>query len=296
MGSFNLDTLLHSNNFVLTASNFRPGRIASRNERLVWKDSFGPLKVSRVSFGSSYVYRISLGDKIKVDVMPAERLAVYSRSDVPKITIDHFLVDQVLPRVMSQQGELILHAGAVRNKDGAILLLGPSGRGKSTLATSFHDAGWALMGDDAAVISWEEGKPSACAIYPSLRLFPDSIEALVSDSASAESLAHYTSKQRLNLPTLAEAVSQPSPIKAIFVLAEPSEGGRIDVHRLSIADACMSLLKNSFALDPTDPEQARQRLDQASKLAHRLPTFAISYPHDYARLPEVRKAIEAAAP
>jgi hypothetical protein len=53
----------------------------------------------------------------------------------------------------------------------------------------------------------------------------------------------------------------------------------------------MTLVENSFSLDPSDLKMARTRMEKASQLAGRIPIFAISYPRDYARLPEVREAI-----
>ena len=53
----------------------------------------------------------------------------------------------------------------------------------------------------------------------------------------------------------------------------------------------MTLVENSFALDPTDTGGALDRLEKASALAKSVPSFAINYPRDYASLPAVRAAI-----
>ena len=53
----------------------------------------------------------------------------------------------------------------------------------------------------------------------------------------------------------------------------------------------MALVENAFALDPTDTARAKDRLEKASALAKSVPSFAISYPRDYASLPGVRAAI-----
>lgn len=287
--SFNIELLLRSKNFSLKTEYARSSNADRADETALWQDSGGPLRLSRVKSDHSSHYRLHLDDDVAVDVLADRHLVVRVRPDVPTISIDHFLADQVVPRVIAQDGGLVLHAGAVSLGESAILLLGASGRGKSTLATSFHCNGWPLMGDDAVTILAAD-TPCATAIYPSLRLFPDSIAALLSDDVACEDIAHYSDKQRIPVSIVTEVKFAPAPIKAIFVLDEPSELG-IQLRRLSIADACMAIVGNSFALDPTDAHRARNRLDAASALARQVPAFGMSYPRDYTRLPEVRDAI-----
>jgi hypothetical protein len=193
--------------------------------------------------------------------------------------------------MLAHEGRLVLHAGAVQIGDWGVVLMGKSGGGKSTLVASFDLAGHALLGDDAIVISWPGETPCAQAVYPSLRLLPDSVDALYSESVTTTSVAHYTSKQRVSLPINGEVAGPNLPIRGVFVIAEPSGDADIQIRRLSIADACMAFIENSFVLDPTDMQRSRSRLETASALARQVPAFGISYPHDYARLPEVRDTI-----
>ena len=60
------------------------------------------------------------------------------KPDIPIETIRHLLLDQVIPRVLGQQGRLVIHASAVTlpNRK-TIAFLGNSGQGKSTIASYF---------------------------------------------------------------------------------------------------------------------------------------------------------------
>ena len=290
MSGLDLEALLGAQNIHLDNDPILARGVSSQCEALVWEDPSGPLKIYRANSGRSRRYRLKLGDEVAVDVIPGNRIAVASDSRAPQLTIDHFVADQVIPRVLSQTGGLVLHAGAVCDEQSAFLLLGPSGSGKSTLAASFHHAGWRLMGDDAVVLSSGPGQPIARAVYPSLRLFPDSIEALLPRDVAAQAMAHYSSKQRVDLPVAEHFRELQVPLKAIFILAEACEE-RIAVRCLSAAKACMAIVENSFALDPGDAHRARLRMEGASQVVRKVPTFAIDYPRDYARLPEVRAAI-----
>lgn len=257
----------------------------------LWQDPSGPLRLCRVGSFKDRHYRLHLDDTVAVDILPDRQMLVLANPEIPKSTVEHFLADQVMPRVIAQDGEFVLHSAAVRVGNGAILLLGASGSGKSTLAASFRCDGFLLMGDDAVIISFGEC-PLAKALYASLRLFPDSIAALLPGDAIREDIAHYSNKQRLSASFEKEIEDELTSISAIFFLQEGVDD-TVSVTRLSIAEACMAVLENSFALDPTDAHRARKRLAAASDLASRIPAFTISYPRDYARLSDVRSAIVA---
>lgn len=66
----------------------------------------------------------------------------FPEPNIPEETIRHLILDQIIPRILGQQGQLVLHASAVQLPDGkAIVFLGDTGWGKSTIASSFHENG-----------------------------------------------------------------------------------------------------------------------------------------------------------
>ena len=260
----------------------------SSDETLLWSDPGSSLTVSTAGAGDGSRYRLRPGSWMYVDIIDERSIVARARTGVAKDNCDHFLGDQVIPRMVANSGKLVLHAGGVRVEDFAILLIGPSGRGKSTLSASFDGGGTALMGDDAIIIDWVDDSPRAEAVYPSLRLLPDSIAALLPKGTAAALVADYSDKQRI---TLGAPESISLPLRAAFILSPPDGESTITIRPMSIADACMAFVDSSFALDPSDIPVARTRLADASDLARQLPTFSLSYPRDYARLPEVRHAI-----
>ena len=194
-----------------------PGRATKR-----WRDDSGPLKIARLEPASEGAYRFQSGDDIAVDVYRGRRIVATIGPSVSSANLDHFLADQILPRVISDQGQLVVHAGAIRVRDAAILLMGASGRGKSTLSASFARSGLALMGDDAMVVSWDTDRPLAKPVYPSLRLLPDSIDALFDERPETSDIASYTPKQRIELPLGKREPVEPVPIKALFHIGAPA--------------------------------------------------------------------------
>jgi hypothetical protein len=62
------------------------------------------------------------------------------------------LATKVLPMVAIANGHEALHAAAVGDERGAILILAPSGAGKSSLALELVRRGWRLLADDVVVL------------------------------------------------------------------------------------------------------------------------------------------------
>jgi hypothetical protein len=171
------------------------------------------------------------------------------------------------------------------------VFLGDSGMGKSTLVASLYLSGEALLNDDTLVVTGEDEGFFGQAIYRGLRLLPDALASLFPQQTKTRPMAHYSSKQRLDVALATAHESQPCPLGALFFLVPDSD--TIGLRRMTPAEACMGLITNSFSLDPTDTGRARHKLQQAAALANGVPAFELSYPRDYALLPEVHAAIRA---
>ena len=200
--------------------------------------------------------------------------------------ISHLLVDQIWPRLIAHEGMLVLHASGVAAPEGAMLIAGPSGRGKSTLAASLHQGGYALLGDDAIVISLHGDQAGCRAVYPSMRLFPDSIACLFPSATPQSPVAHYTAKRNLHLGEETPE-APPLPIRAIWFLDRDDGHSDVTVERLSPSIACMKMVEHSFWLDPTDLSRTSEKLRLASRMAESTPAFSLNYPRSFARLDEV---------
>ena len=257
--------------------------------RQVWQDGRG-LCTEQSSAGD---FRLHFFDLIVMNVSFATRRIIANplQHDLPRATVDHLLFDQLVPRIRSHEGHLVAHAAALRHGTGAILLMGASGKGKSTLAAALALLGCDLLGDDAVIISINEQRVMATAIYPSLRLLPDSAQALFGQSYKSSPTAHYTSKLRVAYD-LTEGLPSRLPVRGIFVLAgSDPEASEVTINSLNPSRVCMQLIQESFALDPSDTARAAQRLAIASRVAETVPAFELNYPRNYGRLKEVGRAV-----
>ena len=213
--------------------------------------------------------------------------------DATSESLAHLLNDHVAPRVLAGAGEFVIHASAVEIDGRLAVFLGETGAGKSTLAASLHNAGHSLIGDDALILEQNETGVTGRSVYPSLRLYPESISAVLGDGVSATPMAQYSTKQRLNLPQLENSDAAVFPVGAFFFLIEDPDEEGVAAHTIQPALTCMGLIENGFALDKGDAQAAAKRFEAASRIAHGVPGYELSYPWDFELLPQVRAEIEA---
>ena len=135
---------------------------------------------------------------VLLQLVPARRalISTYSTS-TDAATLEHILVDQILPRLLAQSGESMLHASALSIDGKHALFLGPSGCGKSTLAGLLQHCGHAVLSDDCVQLELVSGRLCAIPTYPSLRLNPDSMDALFPGVTDTAAVADYSAKRRV---------------------------------------------------------------------------------------------------
>lgn len=222
------------------------------------------------------------GNALKVTCHPAP--------DVPRSTCDHIYLNQVLPLVLSRQGRQVFHASAVEIGEGAVAFLGESGRGKSTLAASFASSGTRFLTDDG--LSVEAGGEGFRVLpgHPSIRLWQDSREALLSPVSSSAPPLVYTSKARMLAGTGLAFCEVARPLKLAFFLGAGNTR-KVVVEPLAAAQALVEWIRHSFLLDPEEKSLLASHFDRVAALADRVRCFRLDYPRRYGALGRVRQAI-----
>ncbi|MEL6529802.1 MAG: hypothetical protein AAFQ27_07560 [Pseudomonadota bacterium] len=211
--------------------------------------------------------------------------------DASAEAIAHLLNDHVAPRILAGAGDLVIHASAVEIEGQLAVFLGETGSGKSTLAASLHNAGHRLLGDDAIILETGSHGVVGQSVYPSLRLYPESITAVLDEAVESAPMAHYSKKHRLNMPAIEEADSTPTEVGAFFFLVDDSDDEGVAAHAIAPALTCMGLIENSFALDSDDAATAEKRFQAASQVVECVPGFELSYPWDFDLLPKIHAEI-----
>lgn len=206
-------------------------------------------------------------------------------------TLEHLLLDQVLPRVLAQQGELVIHAALADIEGRLALFLGDSGRGKSTLAAMLHRLGHRLASDDCVLLQTNGSVVTALPTYPSLRLWPDSVEQLFPQGIETAAVAGGHGKRRI---ALTESWQKGHPLQVIYVLGAPAlEAAGCSIRPMAPVAACLELTRQSFTLDPSDMARAGAALAVTAKIAEGVECFELCYPRSFSQLPAVASAITA---
>ena len=205
-------------------------------------------------------------------------------------TVEHLYINQLVPLALSRQGRPAYHASVVTVTGGAVAFLGKTGMGKSTLAASFALNEAAFLTDDALLI---EESDDGCLVMPShasLRLWDDSVGALVDERTAKATAISYSSKARLLAGKALAYCEEPQTLLAAFVL-EQHGAQNVTIRELSGLDRYMAWLGNSFLLDIEDHDLLSQHFEWTHRISSAVPTFALDYPRDYGILPDVRDAV-----
>jgi hypothetical protein len=193
--------------------------------------------------------------------------------------VAHLVLDHVLPRVVALRGDLMLHAsGAVGPSGRAHLLLGPTGTGKSTLATALAAHGWPLLDDDGIrVVDLEDG-PRAVPGYAGVRLLPDSADSVLAGVAAERPMSAGHPKHRYPVDgggmTMAAG---PVPIAAVYVM-ERSEAPDPAVETVGLGAAVGALAEHGFHLAGEPEAVTRQAFEKTTALAAAVPVRRLRCP------------------
>ena len=196
----------------------------------------------------------------------------------------HYFLTTLLCDGLTDAGHCVVHAACLekptRDGAGSILVVAPSGTGKSTTALALTDAGWRLMGDDITVLTqtpdgvraW--GFPRFCNVRrPTLALLPWlAALPLVPTSVPgtfALPLEHLGDR-------VASGVPAPAEPAAIICLERPNASG----HRLVPLDRAAALMhvseENVQPIEGAGDAVARRSFGMLAELVRTTPAFSLS--------------------
>ena len=204
-------------------------------------------------------------------------------------------VNQVMPLLLGHE-RLVLHASAVAAPAGAMVFVGPPGRGKSTLASALARRGLPLITDDFLVVELQDTVALAVPSCVDPRLWPDSFDALVPGGRRGYPRVGPRSTKRRVSPAGAAGLPQanaPVRIAQIYVLDPPKDANAIVP--LKRADAIAPLLASSFEARIDEPAVVRQGFERVVSLVTRASVSRLVPVHDFTRLDHLSSAVYDAA-
>jgi hypothetical protein len=202
---------------------------------------------------------------------------------VSAATVRDLYLNQVVPMIRGQAGELVIHASAAAVNGGALAFVASSGQGKSTLAAGFARAGWPFLSDDGIYLTREGAGYLANPNRASFRLRQDSEAFLAGQPIPDE---NEDDKSRVEAGSNLPFQSEPLPLRALYFLG-PDVSPAPRLAPLSRQRALAELINHSFLLDVADRCRLKRHFDTLGELVESVPSYTLDYPRNYDLLPEV---------
>jgi len=259
-----------------------------------WNLPDGTPWLSCAKTDGGYLLRFNELADFTIDRIGTEIVCI-PKPGIPEDTIQHLLLDQVIPLVINLRGGEALHASAILTPHGVVAFAGPAGSGKSTITGSLLKMGYPFVSDDCLPLRQKNQNILAIPAYPGLRLWKDSHAHLFGENGNKKSVAHYTSKLRVDIEERPESCSpDPKPFVRLYDIInspETDETSDITIEKLSALDSLMVLIRCTFRLDITDQEMLARQFHFLKWLAKRVSVRQLTFPRNFNLLPAVREAI-----
>jgi hypothetical protein len=184
---------------------------------------------------------------------------------------------------MEKNGCQLLHAAAVGTADGAVLITGKGGVGKSTTALSCLQAGFDYLGDDYVVVRLEPS-PTVLSLYSTAKLDAGHVvnfPALAPLVNNPEKLDREKAVLFLQ-PSRGDQIVRERPLKAILT---PRIAGRPETTFSAVSRWEMQRAM-SFTTMSQLPQVGRHTHDYISRLIATLPHFRVELGSVLTRIPD----------
>jgi hypothetical protein len=174
------------------------------------------------------------------------RITVQPETGANEDNILVFLMGSAMGALLHQRNILALHAGAIVVNGESVIISGPSGIGKSTLAAGFHKRGYPFLSDDVCAITIINGKPAVIPGFPRLKLWDDVLKKLNTDKDQLKSVRWTQGLEKYFL-SVEPGRDKPVPLKSVFIL-ESSNTNNMEIKTLRGAEKIDPLINNTYRL------------------------------------------------
>ncbi len=191
-----------------------------------------------------------------------------------------YLLGQALSFALVRSGLEPTHATTVVINGEAVVFLGDSGVGKSTLAASFVNAGHSLLTDDLLVFKTVENRVIGFPGPARIKLFPKIAKRFLSNASDGVCMNPDTRKLILPLDDSDKHLI-PVPVRVIYSLLPADndiDDKTVHVEALSSREGFVELVKNTYNTRIVNSHRLSQQLEQTSNVAARVPVRRLLIP------------------
>jgi energy-coupling factor transporter ATP-binding protein EcfA2 len=229
-------------------------------------------------------FRLSFDDTGTFDIMSdGSRIEWVQSPNGDSDLVRSDFLGRVLAVALHAAGDLCLHGSAAALNGNGIVLVGPKGYGKSTLAMALIGAGAGFVADDAARLT--ANPPRVAVGVPALRLRGDAAAHFGVESTLP------TVGDKVVLRDLGDADEDRRwlPLDAVYVVAPRRAPGAPPAsrRRLSELEATLALVQHGKSAALLGKDEAGTALARASALARSVPVFVLEVARDLALVAQV---------
>ena len=220
------------------------------------------------------------GREIVVDAVPGAALG----------RITWCLRSSMLAALMMQRGCFPLHGSCVDAPEGAVLLVGSVGAGKSTLAALLNSRGFPLVCDDMAVLQETGGQTEVLASTPEFSLWAQTLATFgVPQRAWGEPIVAGVPKYRVPWSTWSDQSRRPRAL--VFLLQ--SQDSDVEIVRYNSAEAMVRLMPLVYRMRFLAEMPARiwPLREALAALVRGATCIGLHYPDDLQRMPDALEAL-----
>jgi len=197
-----------------------------------------------------------------------------------------FLLGTVFGILLHQRGQIVLHASAVECNGKAVLFLGHSGAGKSTMAAALSLRGFPLVSDDfCAISSNDDDQPIAQPDGRQLKLWDDAVQQLDMSDRRGNAVRNRLEKFYVDPGA---AITAALPIGAVYALREARAPNSPGIVAPNVVDAMLILRRNAYR--PSLVRHMGQKaayFQAAAALSSKAMVFNLTRPLDLGQMSEV---------
>ena len=199
----------------------------------------------------------------------------------------NYLLGFGMSMIAMQRGILSVHCSALADENGAVLIAGESGAGKSTISKAFLDKGYRLMADDMAWVETIEGVSYAKPAFPYQKLCRN---VVVEQGMDMDELIYINEdKDKFLAPYKGEFSTKAVPIKAFIMLVVTNRDEIIfeEIKGIEKFKVCANnlFMRHLLGKDKYQPYIGQKCI----KMASTIPVYCIGRPDRNDTAPEVIK-------
>jgi hypothetical protein len=231
-------------------------------------DGLPDSQLSVTVFGRNAFFRLAYSDGTQFVIDgTAKRLWGSCSSPLSADDLAVYLRGPALGFILRLRGIISLHASAISLLNRAVLFCGSSESGKSTIAAALSLRGNGVLCDDIAPFSFSDGSVHVEPGYPRVCLWPDAVQGLLGTPDALPPLTPTWDKRFLPLDGETAAFeTQRLPAAVIYLLAGRSESNAPRIEEISLREALLELVQNTYMNWFLDREQRAAEFHRLSEI------------------------------